>query len=234
MHLAHSCFSSFPAHLSKALLTICLLAGSSVSHAEIITFIPSSPGSGTPEPLTDFSTDEVAFSSDEDLVVFDLFLSGIDQHGIDLTTNGSFVATFSQPVMSFVLDVFVIGNTQFLEAITPTTFSAVYRDAEGNIIGSDVETASFGTHDEADKWGGGEFDGSNSTPFTSVTFKVEQATGTYSGCPFGCEPFQDIVRVGVASLSYAPIPEPETYVMLLAGLGMLSVLGRRRGVRSLK
>lgn len=233
MHLTKSVFSSFSiASLNKALLAICLIASYSVTHAEAIHFIPFNPGAGIQDALIDHSTDEVTFSSEEDLLVFDLDLIGIDQHGIDLTTNGSFVATFSQPVISFVLDVFVIGPTTFLEAITPTTFSAVYRDAEGNIIGSDVETASFGTHDEADKWGGGEFDGSNDTPFTSVTFKVEQATGSYSGCPFGCEPFQDIVRVGVASLIYTPIPEPETYGMMLAGLGLLGLWGRRKLVHT--
>jgi hypothetical protein len=34
---------------------------------------------------------------------------------------------------------------------------------------------------------------------------------------------------GAGSLSYAqPVPEPETYAMLLAGLGLLGMLGRRR------
>ena len=33
---------------------------------------------------------------------------------------------------------------------------------------------------------------------------------------------------GAGSVIYAPIPEPETYAMLLAGLGLLGIMGRRR------
>lgn len=33
---------------------------------------------------------------------------------------------------------------------------------------------------------------------------------------------------GAGSVIYAPVPEPETYAMLLAGLGLLGMMGRRR------
>ncbi|TXT23052.1 MAG: hypothetical protein FD134_2296 [Gallionellaceae bacterium] len=44
----------------------------------------------------------------------------------------------------------------------------------------------------------------------------------------------DVVRLSVAQNAVvpAPVPEPETYAMLLAGLGLLGVAGRRRNKRA--
>jgi hypothetical protein len=36
------------------------------------------------------------------------------------------------------------------------------------------------------------------------------------------------VYVAIDNLVLTPVPEPETYALLLAGLGLLAVIGRRR------
>lgn len=41
-------------------------------------------------------------------------------------------------------------------------------------------------------------------------------------------------NVGNLTVAIAPIPEPETYAMLLAGLGLLGVAARRRKLKSVQ
>jgi hypothetical protein len=61
---------------------------------------------------------------------------------------------------------------------------------------------------------------------SSFTFSESLAGGDYSFTVYGDQP---LVSTGYYDMTVSvPIPEPETYAMLLAGLGLLGVVARRR------
>lgn len=68
--------------------------------------------------------------------------------------------------------------------------------------------------------------------FSSFSVKGLLVDGANTVSFLGGEPRSDYV-VGQIDLTYstAPVPEPETYAMMLAGLGVLGALARRRRVR---
>jgi hypothetical protein len=70
------------------------------------------------------------------------------------------------------------------------------------------------------------FTWSTNPDHTSVIFSESLAAGAYSFTVYGDQPG---VGFGVYDMTVSvPIPEPETYAMLLAGLGLLGVVARRR------
>ncbi len=60
------------------------------------------------------------------------------------------------------------------------------------------------------------------TNLSSLVFRAGDANGTVGNYWFALD------NIHVADFPAAPVPEPETYAMLLAGLGILAMLARRR------
>lgn len=68
---------------------------------------------------------------------------------------------------------------------------------------------------------------------SGALYSVNTATGAATslsgtGLPYGTGPIRFGVNGGLAFVPAAPVPEPETYAMLLAGLGLLGFTARRR------
>lgn len=73
--------------------------------------------------------------------------------------------------------------------------------------------------------------GSNPNPWTSYTIDLTGlavAGGTYQ-IRFAEVDNQGFFNMGVDNVSIAAVPEPQTYLMLIAGLGLVAGAARRRG-----
>ena len=66
--------------------------------------------------------------------------------------------------------------------------------------------------------------------FDANNIYVNLSTSMWHGTPMASmgDPFRDRIALAV-EFQAAPIPEPKTYAMLLAGLGLIGVMVRRRG-----
>jgi hypothetical protein len=146
-----------------------------------------------------------------------------------------------------------IANTATSKWITPSANQAASFDPYANgtytwsltfdLTGFDAATASFSGKFAADnsavvKLNGNQIGSANSyssyshfgaaTGFTSglntldfVVTNVAQNGGNPTG-----------LRVEFTASNVTPVPEPETYAMLLAGLGLMGVISRRRAKRN--
>jgi hypothetical protein len=132
---------------------------------------------------------------------------------VALSTATTKTLTFSQPVDNLF-------------------FAVVSLNGNGYLFDKDFEIVSFGTG----YWGGG------------TMTRVANADGTFevtgTGEPHGVIRFNDAVSsitwtsqtneywngftVGTYGLAAPPIPEPETYALMLAGLGIVAFAARRR------
>ncbi len=65
-------------------------------------------------------------------------------------------------------------------------------------------------------------------PLTSVTIPQQFASLSFQSMTFSLQGYAPGGYVAVDKLVLTPVPEPETYALLLAGLGLLAVIGRRR------
>ena len=120
-------------------------------------------------------------------------------------------------------------TTNANNALIPDGGSLVRTGANANIAGWGNNFAGSGTFNNAEVLGGslGFFVLSENVSTGSAgTFALSQQFNASSTVPMEWTLATD------GNLSYgavaAPIPEPETYALLLAGLGMLGFMGRRR------
>lgn len=80
--------------------------------------------------------------------------------------------------------------------------------------------------------------GANGSGMTDLNSMVALANGAYPTVANGINDSGQILASGTDGHSYlltvtAPVPEPETYAMLLAGLGVIGVVSRRRTTKSI-
>lgn len=115
---------------------------------------------------------------------------------------------------------------------TPTILNATFKDALGNTIGNSSMSYAFGTELN------GDFSLDASTPFSSIDISwdagsvtIIQDGGRY-GQFFGFEKsYGNLLTANNFSYTQAvAVPEPETYAMMLAGLGMLGFTARRKKI----
>ena len=99
--------------------------------------------------------------------------------------------------------------------------------------GNDYKMNGIGYYEYGVEWGGGT-GGSNATP-SPLTFQIAAAGLSEGSVQFNALGYYfaaDIIsgttgNTGIVG-SVGAIPEPETYAMLLAGLGLLGFMARRR------
>ncbi|WP_235922999.1 PEP-CTERM sorting domain-containing protein [Rugamonas aquatica] len=82
--------------------------------------------------------------------------------------------------------------------------------------------------------GGGHWNGGTLTQTGPLTISGEEGngllkfTGTYTDITFVTPNYEYYYGATVGAASIAAVPEPETYAMLLAGLGLVGAIARRR------
>ena len=199
---------------------------------------PGSPAIFDPIPISQISNDHLAFSGNAGLNWDDPFT--FDQStccSVHLGNQGSFTVKFDRPVISAGIDIFPVDVDPIaaFEDLGNSTVSAVYRNSEGEIVGQSSVTANWLGSFETGEWQWnntyngheGAFGVSNVAGFSEITFNVDGGESYFIAKGFS---FIGPLSLGSTELyySYHPIPEPETYAMMLAGLGMLSFTVKRR------
>lgn len=181
--------------------------------------------------------------------------SGINYKYSQLASFGQngFTADFSQPVTSVSMDFalthyYADGNSSDsntpdpyaygIISSTPTILNATYRDAAGNVIGSLSASTPFNINLIT---GGGQlnnpsFTFDNLSPFSSIDISWDAGSimrlgseGKYDASGI----LQELTYVNLLTANNftytqaVAVPEPETYAMMMAGLGMLGFTARR-------
>jgi hypothetical protein len=159
--------------------------------------------------------------------------------GVLFGNDGSFTVAFDQPVKSVGLNIYPTLTdiySSFDDLYDTATVSAVYRDSAGEIVGESSVTANWIGQYNDWVWNNtfhgrhSTFGVTNVTGFSEITFSVDGGNGAFL---FKGLPYENELGIGSSHLYYTylnpvPIPEPETYAMMLAGLGMLGFTARRR------
>lgn len=197
-------------------------------------------------PVSHLSTLNLAFSGNTFVYMDDAF--GVNEGNccsLHLGNQGSFSVVFDQPVTSAGLNIFPVildPSSAFADLYDTATVSAIYRDSEGAVVGQSSATANWLGSLEQGNWqwnntyNGHEnaFGVSNTSGFNQITFSVDGggAEFFFKGLLYG-----DKLRLASSELYYSyldpnynppPVPEPETYAMMLAGLGVLGFVASRR------
>jgi hypothetical protein len=176
-----------------------------------------------------------------------LSLSGLISDPI--ANPGSFVATLHSDVadptaqLDFLLTGFLSldGHNGYQDVFSLTINGTQTFTGSFNLGGGGWSDTTFGsgnavTHNQHGVdpgqeigWHGG------TTTVTGLGFKLLQGIDTFAfgysalGAPAG-QGLQD-EGWGIASASVSAVPEPQTYVLLLAGLGMVGAIARRRQLK---
>ncbi|RZT10019.1 VPLPA-CTERM protein sorting domain-containing protein [Duganella sp. CF402] len=137
------------------------------------------------------------------------------------TTPGHLTASFGDtPVLGSFTDVFT-----FTPTLTPGSSASAYFfnfSLDGNYNYDPNLLVTFSSAN----LNGTPFSINNSIPFTQAGAYVPSTGGplvlTISGTSYGGS------YAGVVNVTLAPVPEPATYGMLVAGLGLLGVVARRK------
>ena len=203
---------------------------------------PSSSEFFDPIPIADISNDNLTFSGDA-ILGFDnpTTLNPTTCCSLDLGNQGGFTVKFDNPVNSVGLDIFAdtFSNDSMIQDIGNSTVSAVYKNSEGEIVGQSSITANY-----LDRFGSqwnNTFNGhasafgvSNVNGFSEITFSVDGREAVLDGKGFS---YLGPVSIGSTKLYYSyvnPVPEPETYAMLLSGLGLIGFMAKRRKKSGIK
>ena len=194
-----------------------------------------------PIPVAQISNDNLTFSGDAHVMLDNPYTFNPSTCcSVNLGNQGGFTVAFDQPVNSVGLNISALPYSwiDVIEDIrgNNSTVSAVYKDSEGNIVGQSSVTAGWlgNLYDKDWQWNN-TFNGHESAfgvssveSFSEITFSVDGGSGYFMGKGFS---FIAPLSLGSTELYYSyvnPVPEPETYAMLLSGLGLLAFMTKRR------
>lgn len=158
--------------------------------------------------------------------------------------NG-FTADFSQPVTNVSMDLALtdyfteifpsdwgtaIPSSLPIASSSPTILNAIYKDALGNTIGNSSMSFAYGTQLN------NNFSLDASASFSSIdiswdsgSLTVLQPSGKYEVWNVIEVPYSNLLTANNFTYTQAvAVPEPETYAMMMAGLGMLGFTARRK------
>ncbi len=168
--------------------------------------------------------------------------------GGPLVNPGSFTATLNSAVadpmasLSFVLNGFLSldGHNDYKDLLTLTINGNQVGTGSFNLGGGGASDTMFGNGTAvtvnpsnmdpgtAIGWNGG------TTTVSGVTFALNSGVNTFTfaysipGASNGSGQGLGDEGWGIASATVTAVPEPETYAMLLAGLGLMGAIARRR------
>ena len=124
--------------------------------------------------------------------------------------------TFSQAVINPLIAVWSVGQPSL-----PVSF---------NFLNNPTFTI---LSQGAGNWGGGSLTQSGSSITGYEGNGVIQFQGSFTSISFTTPNFEDYYGATVGAPSIAAVPEPETYAMLVAGLGLLGAMARRKKQKQL-
>lgn len=161
------------------------------------------------------------------------FLTGWSTFSVEVRNNAAGTA---QDGSNFVeLDTSINSSiTQMISITAPGTYQlSFWYDSR-----PDNGTRSKGTNKLL--WSFGDYDGSVLSDWTVNTSGVwDQFSGTFSfaqvgdyGLTFSAAGLADSYGGSLDNVSVTAVPEPQTYAMLLAGLGLMGAIARRRSKQS--
>lgn len=101
-----------------------------------------------------------------------------------------------------------------------TTYTAFFDLAGNQRGGSDTMTATFGTSSQAFAFAWNQAWGTYSLAFTPTTSGIYTLSFDHAG--------GDNVGIILDNVAIQAVPEPESYALLLAGLGVMGAVARRR------
>lgn len=192
-----------------------------------------------PIEISAISNDRLTFSGDAALNWDNLFSYDTGYCcSVHLGNQGSFTVRFDRPVNSVGLDIFPLDldTIAAFESLGSSTVSAVYRNSEGEILGESSVTANWlgDFYDYDWQWNNsfnehkGAFGVTTVDGFSEITFTVDGGESSFIAKGYS---FVGPLSLASTELYYTyanPIPEPETYAMMLAGLGMLGFTAKHR------
>jgi len=209
---------------------------------------PWDPGFYDPVPVEEISNTYLTFSGDAGMVLGNGYFDQYSCCSLSMGNQGSFTVQFDQPVKSVGLDILPVDpgpSSAFFDLYDTATVSAVYRNSEGDIVGQSSITANwldssyYGDWRWNNTYNGHEsaFGVTNIGGFSEVTFSVDGGNAEFF---FKSNLYNNTLNIGSNNLFFTyldpnhlpPIPEPETYAMMMAGLGMLGFTVKRRKVKS--
>jgi hypothetical protein len=207
-HLVIFCCLTIKEYEMKLKLSTMLVLGALALPAQAETFTFGNLLAGSFTPVGDFATLDVTTS---DNLTYDFTLTSLDLDA--LFTSGAFIGSMAI-------------NTD--PNLTVATLPSVGSVSGGGVDVVDVSAAGGpgGVWDGHYVYGLGANDrlNANETVSWESTFDVPT---TFVGDKFALR-VQGLTDEQGGSAWYTPVPEPETYSMMLAGLGIMGLIARRR------
>jgi len=164
----------------------------------------------------------LGFGADND---FNPFASGGSAADLAAATNGSLFLTLSGHAIDGAGNTFA-GTGANIGSTSPVGFGAGLADVDasgtsnGNTAGGGaIANAFFDTNSIAALFGGGNADFQLGSSFSSQLLPHPGECPGGTECVAGSADFRGLVQV---------VPEPQSYALMLAGLGVIGFLARRR------
>lgn len=181
------------------------LSGTFVQNSNTVNVTYAGDNAGVYNDSAPFTAVPLSFTS---ATVTNLPVNSIKMVGGNPTIN---TFTFSQAVINPLVAIWSVG-----QGGVPVSF---------NFLNNPTFTI---LSQGAGNWGGGSLVQSGSSVTGLEGNGVIQFQGTFTSISFTTPNYENYYGATVGALAVAAVPEPETYAMLIAGLGLMGAVARRR------